>query len=92
MKRRNIISVVPISVAHMTCSNCEMAWLLYLANATYDGDKESEGEEDGGGSPEDSRKVSLIFFYSSHSSSVYILNSVVFPLLIKLFIIFLTNQ
>ncbi len=32
---------------------------IFLANATYDGDKESEGEEDGVSS-EDSRKVSLI--------------------------------
>lgn len=55
----------------MKCSNCEIIWLFCLANAIYDGDKESEGEEDGG-SPEDSRKVSFVFFYSTHGRSDYI--------------------
>lgn len=42
------------------------------ANATYDGDKESEGEEDGVSS-EDSRKVSIILFKCcTHSLNIYI--------------------
>lgn len=46
----------------MACNDYKTAWFLCrLAKVTYDGDKESEGEEDGA-SPEDSRKVSLRFF------------------------------
>lgn len=42
-----------------------MIWLcLISANTTYDGDKESEGEEDGL-SPEDTRKVSVVINQNS---------------------------